>query len=106
MAWEMLDVSLYNDKFCSIRFMNSSDDKVSVIKQYDSILSAISMKYKMTEETPSDTTLYKVSIGYSKIKRIVSVSCFRYETVSKNIMQGVTLDYSDGNFYNEVSDEL
>ena len=106
MPWEMLDVALYNDKFSTICFMNASKDKASAIEQYDGLLSAISKKYDMMEQAPKDTTVYKVSVGYSKIKRIVAVACYRYETVNKDIWQGVSLEYSDESFYDEVSDEL
>lgn len=106
MPWEMLDASFINDKFYHIRFMNASDDKASAIQIYENVLSNLSAKYKMTNEEPSDTTCYRVSVGYSKQKRIVFVACYRYETTSHTIMQGISLEYQDGSFANEVSDEL
>lgn len=106
MPWEMLDVSFVNDKFYFIRFMNASDDKATAIQSYKEILSKLSAKYNMMEKEPSDTTTYKVSVGYSKQNRIVIVGCYRYETISRTIMQGVSLEYHDSNLSEEISDEL
>ncbi len=106
MTWDMLDVGFVNGKFTYIRFMNASKDKVSAIHNYENVLSSVSAKYEMMEQIPEDTTIYKMSIGYSKVNRLISVYCFRYETISKEIRIGTVLQYYDKNFDNEVSDEL
>ena len=106
MSWEMLSVGFTNDKFDYIRIMNYGDDKASAIENYETVLSTLSAKYHMTEEEPEDTTVYRLSIGYSKQNRTVAVSCYRYETLGKNICIGVGLIYYDERFSNKVSDEL
>ena len=106
MTWDMLDVGFVNGKFNYIRFMNASKDKVSAIQNYENVLSSVSAKYEMMEQVPEDTTFYKMSIAYSKVNRYVSVYCFRYETIAKEIRIGTVLEYLDRSFNNEVSDEL
>lgn len=108
MPWEMLDISTSSDKFYHIRFMNSSEDKATVISSYEHVLSTVSAKYKMMEETPKDSTVYRLSVGYTRghPRRLVIVSCFRYESLSKHILQGYTLEYSDEESYSDVNYEL
>jgi hypothetical protein len=53
--------------------------------------------------------VYKIAAGYTKNhpRRVVVVSCFKYESVSRRMLQGFSLEYVDERFYNnEVSDEL
>lgn len=108
MTWEMLDVYLSNGKFYAINFMNYSEDKASAIEEYDDILDAVSAKYDMMEREAEDTTIYRLSTGYTKPhpRRTVTVACYRYESISKTILQGVSLAYFDEQYNNEVSDEL
>lgn len=109
MSWELLDVMMSNDKFFHIRFMSPSEDKATTINAYDNVLSIVSSKYEMMEEVPEDTMVYKIAAGYTKNhpRRVVVVSCFKYESVSRRMLQGFSLEYADERFYNnEVSDEL
>lgn len=103
--WDCIDVSFSNDKFYSIQFYNTYKDKSSALDNYSNLLYTISSKYNMTETTPSDTTIYKESIGYSKSNKRVIISCERYESRGHQIWQGVFLTYSDFTYY-EVSNEL
>lgn len=106
MSWDMLTVYFNNNKFCTIKFMNAGNDKASAIKDYENILSTVSAKYNMMEEEPEDTTYYRQAVGYSKQNRYIIVSCYRYETIGREIKQGVSLVYEDQDFDNEVSGEL
>ncbi|MBQ9230788.1 MAG: hypothetical protein IJ190_06345 [Prevotella sp.] len=109
MSWEMVDVEVSNDKFYFIRFMNTSEDKATTIQAYENLLATVSAKYEMMEETPEDTMIYRVAAGYTESipHRVVIVSCFKYETISRKMLQGISLEYADGKFYeDEVSDEL
>ncbi len=108
MQWEMLDVYMSNGKFYGINFMNYSEDKAAAIENYDNILKAVSAKYNMMEREPQDTTTYKLSSGYTKSfpRRVVTVACYRYESISKKILQGISLTYDDEESESEVSDEL
>lgn len=103
--WDYIYVSFSNDKFYSIEFHMAYKDKASALEYYSGILNTISSKYNMTEITPSDTTVYKKSIGYSKSNKRVIISCSRYESLGHQIWQGVYLTYSDFTYY-EVSNEL
>lgn len=103
--WDYIYVSFSNDKFYSIQFHHAYKDKASALENYSNLLYTISSKYNMTETTPSDTTIYKKSIGYSKSNKRVIISCERYESIGHQIWQGVYLTYSDFTYY-EVSNEL
>lgn len=105
MKWDHLYVWFSNDKFYSIQFHHAHKDKASALENYSNLLYTISSKYNMTETTPSDTTIYKESIGYSKSNKRVIISCERYESIGHQIWQGVYLTYSDFTYY-EVSNEL
>lgn len=106
MNWEMLRVEFVNGKFDFIDFMNYSEDKASALKIYEEVRSAVGKKYLLTDKEPKDTTVYKASVGYGKDKRKVGMSCFRYETINKEIKIGVDLGYCDDSIDDGVNDEL
>ena len=106
MNWEMCNVILCNNKFSGIRFYNASNDKAEALKSYEQLHSTVSGKYNLNDVEVSDTTIYAWSTGIcEKQNRIINVSCYRYETITKDIMIGVELSYYDKN-YVSVSDEL
>jgi len=105
-SWKMLDILFSNDKFYYIRFINTNQDKASALNQYNEVFHAVSAKYIMNDYVSRDTTLYKMSVGYTKMQRGVFVICRRYESTAGNIIYGTMLEYLDNNYYEEVSDEL
>ena len=88
--------------------MNAFKDKAAAINEYEGLLSTVSSKYEMMEEDPKDSTIYKISRGYSKkdARHYIVTSVFRYESVGRDIFNGVTLDYYDEDYQSSVSDEL
>ena len=105
-SWKMLDVLLSNNKFYYIRFINTNNDKASALSQFDEVFHAVSAKYYLNDYASGDTTIYKMSVGYTKMQRGVFVICRRYESTAGNIIYGTMLEYLDNNYYKEVSDEL
>lgn len=62
----------------------------------------------MKEEDPQDSTMYKISRGFSKKDphHYVVTSVFRYESVNRDIYNGVSLEYYDEDYQSIDSDEL
>lgn len=106
MNWEMIRVGFINGKFYIIDFMNSSEDKASALKNFEDVRNVVAKKYLLTDIEHNDTTVYKTSVGFGKDNRRVGMSCFRYETVNKQIKIGVDLGYSDDSIDNGVNEEL
>lgn len=108
LSWQMLNVCLSNNRFYFIQFMNAFKDKAAAINEYEGLLSTVSSKYEMMEEAPKDSTIFKISRGYSKkdARHYIVTSVFRYESVGRDIFNGVTLDYYDEDYQSSVSDEL
>lgn len=108
LSWQMLNVCLSNNRFYFIQFMNAFKDKAAAINEYEGLLSTVSSKYEMMEEDPKDSTIFKISRGYSKkdARHYIVTSVFRYESVGRDIFNGVTLDYYDEDYQSSVSDEL
>ena len=105
-TWEMLRVGFDNGRLNYISFYNASKDKASALQSYEGVAEAIAKKYKVADVEATDTTVYACKMGYSaEPNRIVNVACYRYETISRDIMIAVDLTYSD-NSYKSVSDEL
>lgn len=103
--WEMLDVSFSNNKFYFIRFMNSSEDKASAMSQYEQLNMSLTNKYKKTIVEKKDTTIYAHTIIFSK-DTFAWASCYRYESISKQIFIGVELSYFSKKHYKSAEDEL
>ena len=108
MSWEMLDIGLSNSRFYYIRFMNAHNDKAAALQNFDNLLSTVSTKYSMNEITPRDSTEYKKSAGYSKRDphHEVVIKAYRYESIGKKILNGVSLEYFDTDYKSTVIDEL
>ncbi|MBQ9585418.1 MAG: hypothetical protein IJR20_05395 [Muribaculaceae bacterium] len=106
MTWENLNVHLANDKFYCIRFYTPTKDKATAISYFKDIAEEVSQKYKLTVIEPEDTTIYGKKRAYCKSGLRAVVSCFRYESVDKEIFYAATLGYMDENLVENVSDEL
>lgn len=103
--WEMLDITFSNDKFVGIKFMNSSEDKAAAMSQYEQLKKLLTNKYKETIVEKKDTTVYGQTVIFSK-DTYAGAACFRYESISKNILIGVSLDYFSNKYYKGAEDEL
>lgn len=105
LTWEMLDIYREGDVLQAVYFRNSSLDKAESIQNYNYIKDAIENKYLPTSVQPKDTTIYEKTLYFGRNNVRVAVSCYRYETVTKKIMIGTELSYSQKNI-KPANDEL
>lgn len=105
LTWEMLDIYREGDVLQAVYFMNSSLDKAESIQNYNYIKDAIENKYLPTSVQPKDTTIYEKTLYFGRNNVRAAVSCYRYETVTKKIMIGTELSYSQKNI-KPANDEL
>lgn len=106
-GWEMLTTYISNDKFVGIRFMNCSEDKKSAMDLYEKLNKSLSKKYEATTTENNDTTVYGLSCFYGKEVE-ASAACFRYESIAKQILIGITLEYKSikEEYLNSAEEEL
>lgn len=105
LTWEMLDIYREGDVLQAVYFRNSSLDKAESIQNYNNIKNAIENKYLPTSVQPKDTTTYEKTLYFGRNNVRAAVSCYRYETVTKKIMIGTELSYSQKNI-KPANDEL
>lgn len=105
LTWEMLDIYREGDVLQAVYFRNSSLDKAESIQNYNYIKDAIENKYLPTSVQPKDTTIYEKTLYFGRNNVGAAVSCYRYETVTKKIMIGTSLSYSQKNI-KPANDEL
>lgn len=105
LIWEMLDIYREGDVLQAVYFRNSSLDKAESIQNYNYIKDAIENKYLPTSIQPKDTTIYEKTLYFGRNNVRAAVSCYRYETVTKKIMIGTELSYSQKNI-KPANDEL
>lgn len=105
LTWEMLDIYREGDVLQAVYFRNSSLDKAESIQNYNYIKDTIENKYLPTSVQPKDTTIYEKTLYFGRNNVRAAVSCYRYETVTKKIMIGTELSYSQKNI-KPANDEL
>lgn len=105
LTWEMLDIYREGDVLQAVYFRNSSLDKAESIQNYNYIKDAIENKYLPTSVQPKDATIYEKTLYFGRNNVRAAVSCYRYETVTKKIMIGTELSYSQKNI-KPANDEL
>lgn len=105
LSWTMLDMYRKGDVLEAVSFRNSSLDKAESIQNYNYIKDAIENKYLPTSVQPKDTTIYEKTLYFGRNNVRAAVSCYRYETVTKKIMIGTELSYSQNNI-KPANDEL
>ena len=76
-----------------------------MLDNYNYIKDAIENKYLPTSVQPKDTTIYEKTLYFGRNNVRAAVSCYRYETVTKKIMIGTELSYSQKNI-KPANDEL
>ena len=106
LTWEMLDIYREGDVLQAVYFRNSSLDKAESIQGYNNIKNAIENKYLPTSVQPKDTTTYEKTLYFGRNNVGATISCFRYETVSKKIMISTTLSYWTMKNIKPANDEL
>ncbi|MBQ0158827.1 MAG: hypothetical protein KBS47_07535, partial [Bacteroidales bacterium] len=82
-----------------------SEDKASAMSQYEQLNMSLTNKYKKTIVEKKDTTIYAHTIIFSK-DAFAWASCYRYESISKQIFIGVELSYFSKKHYKSAEDEL
>lgn len=105
LSWKMLDIYRKGDVLQAVSFSNCSLDKAESIQNYNYIKDAIENKYLPTSVQPKDTTIYEKTLYFGRNNVGAAVSCYRYETVTKKIMIGTSLSYSQKNI-KPANDEL
>lgn len=106
LSWEMLDIYRKGDVLQAVSFRNCSLDKAESIQNYNNIKNAIENKYLPTSVQPKDTTTYAQTRYFGRNNIGITVSCYRYETVEKEIMIGTGLTYCTMKHINQSNDEL
>lgn len=106
LSWTMLDMYRKGDVLEAVSFRNSSLDKAESIQGYNNIKNAIENKYLPTSVQPKDTTTYEKTLYFGRNNVGATISCFRYETVSKEIMISTTLSYWTMKNIKPANDEL
>lgn len=106
LSWTMLDMYRKGDVLQEVSFRNSSLDKAESIQGYNNIKNAIENKYLPTSVQPKDTTTYEKTLYFGRNNVGATISCFRYETVSKEIMISTTLSYWTMKNIKPANDEL
>ena len=85
--------------------LNSSKDKAEAISQYEQLKKLLTNKYIETIVEKKDTTVYGLTAIVSKETYAIA-ACYRYESISKNILIGVSLEYFSNKYYKGAEDEL
>lgn len=106
LSWTMLDMYRKGDVLEEVSFRNSSLDKAESIQGYNNIKNAIENKYLPTSVQPKDTTTYEKTLYFGRNNVGATISCFRYETVSNEIMISTTLSYWTMKNIKPANDEL
>lgn len=106
LSWEILDIYRKGDVLQAVAFKNCSLDKAESIQDYNNIKNAIENKYLPTSVQPKDTTTYEKTLYFGRNNVGATISCYRYETVSKKIMISTTLSYWTMKNIKPANDEL
>ena len=95
MTWHYVEVYLSNDTFYRIKFSYSPEHKETALKQFESMLSKLSSKYKMHEMPIEDKNTYKDYAAIDKEDKIVGISYSKNEGISGKFNYYVELEYVD-----------
>lgn len=93
--WDYVCAHFSNGKFYCIQFQYTPEYKETALSQFESVLSALSSKYKMNEKTITDTNTYKWYTAKLKDKKGMAVQCFKAESSGGEMRYYVLLEYGD-----------
>lgn len=105
MTWQMLDVYAINGRFSIIEFKNSSEDKESALRSYETIKNAVSEKYRLTNFGVCDSIIYARSDIFGRNDTRAVILCEKCKTISGKYRFMATLMYATKDL-GGVSDEL
>lgn len=106
MRWGHLMAEMSEDSFCSIEFYRVFKDKAEAISYGNSLLNAVSGKYRLAEAERKNKSIYILYGGESKNEpgRKMVVFVERYESFDKSILYRTGLAYCDGTYMASVRD--
>ena len=107
MNWHMINVGFSGGKFNCIKFYNAFKDKASALESFQEIKNAVGAKYKISDikVQPTDTTTYDIAKAFGKDNRTITIYCQKKESMGKEVLVYVILEYFDNN-YTKASSEL
>lgn len=103
--WDFVFAGFSNGKFVGIQFQYTPEYKETALSQFESVLSALSEKYKMNERPIEDTNTYKYYLAVSEDEYVVAITCYKGESSGGEIRYYVNLEYLDAALY-RPNDEL
>ncbi len=103
--WDYVSAAFSNGKFYDIVFQYTPEYKETALSRFESVLSALSSRYKMNEEAIEDTNTYKWYTAKSKDGKGMSVDCGKGESNDGQMRYYVNLEYADLTL-NKSNDEL
>ena len=103
--WKYVCACFSNGKFYYIYFQHTPEYKETALSQFESVLSALSSRYKMNENPITDTNTYKLYTAQSKDRKGMAVKCFKAESNGGQMRYYVNLEYVDAALY-KPNDEL
>lgn len=103
--WDYVYCVLSNGKFYFIQFQYTPEYKETALSRFESVLSALSEKYKMFENQIEDTNTYKYYLAVSEDDNAVAIKCNKEESNGGEMRYYVVLDYIDWTL-NKSRDEL
>lgn len=94
--WDYVCARFSNGKFYFIKFQCTPEYKETALSQFESVLSALSSKYKMNENPIEDTNTYKSYTAVSGEDEMgVAVQCSKKESSGGEMRYYVDLIYLD-----------
>ncbi len=93
--WDYVFAGFSNGKFVGIQFQYTPEYKETALSQFESVLSALSEKYKMNEMPIKDTYTYKYYLAVSKDGKVVDIQCSKGESDGGQMRYYVHLEYID-----------
>ena len=105
MDWNFVNVLFSNDKFYGIYFGYTPENKKTALDYFETVLSALSSKYKMNAKSIEDENIYKTYVATDRDKKFVAVQCAKDESHDGEMRYYVGLIYGDDTL-DKPSDEL
>ena len=103
--WDFVYAYFSNGKFYCIIFQYTPEYKETALNHFESVLSALSSRYKMNEKPITDTNTYKCYTAKSKDRKVVAVDCKKEESSGGEMRYYVNLVYIDKTL-DKSNDEL
>jgi hypothetical protein len=103
--WNCVFAGFSNGKFYGIQFQYTPEYKETALNRFESVLSALSSRYKMNEMPIKDTNTYKYYLAVSEDENAVAIKCDKGESNGGEMRYYVHLEYVDWTL-DKPNDEL